>query len=481
MKLSSYFKSFLTDTVNLNSTRIGLLDSSIDAIKNFIRQSEWTPRNRSFFEHGSWAHDTIIKPVDQGEFDADLLVIVDHVQGWSASDYVTTLSKIFGDSATYSKISKKWDYCVTVTYSGERKVDIAPCVRGRNGDGLLEVCNGKTNEFVRTEPVKFTDWLVERNSISRSNSFRKVTRLIKYLRDIKTTFTCSSVLLTTLLGRQIDTLDKDSELFADTPTALKTIIGRLDDFLQGYSKKPKIVNPYLWGEDFAATWTDDQYTNFRNFVHKYREWIDAAFDSPDRADSITLWRKVFGNDFAKSSEIVAKSFLSEDAFSVHSLLRSSAAHLDDLVETIREYGTSILPNIFNKPPHMRLPPWPRASTWSFPISVVSIFHTSKDGINGTPVRSGQILRPRGGLWFDVKLRDGRSIPDGHRVQWRITNTGAIAMALGKGRGGFEVPQRGNRRWEALEYRGVHIAEAFVIRMSDDVLVAQSDPYHVTIE
>jgi hypothetical protein len=37
------------------------------------------------------------------------------------------------------------------------------------------------------------------------------------------------------------------------------------------------------------------------------------------------------------------------------------------------------------------------------------------------------------------------------------------------------------RWEALEYRGVHIAEAFVVRKAGGVLVGQSDPFFVVIE
>jgi hypothetical protein len=203
MKLVSQFTSFLKETVNLNQTRIDLLESNVEAIRNFIRQCEWSPRVRGFEEQGSWAHDTIIKPVDGGEFDADLLVVIDPVDGWSAKDYVAKLGKAFADSSVYGSKAKTWDYCVTITYPGERKVDIAPLVRSRKHDGSLEVCNRAADRFDASEPVEFTAWLRERNALSGSNSFRKVTRLMKYLRDIKTTFTCPSVLLTTLLGMQI--------------------------------------------------------------------------------------------------------------------------------------------------------------------------------------------------------------------------------------------------------------------------------------
>ena len=67
------------------------------------------------------------------------------------------------------------------------------------------------------------------------------------------------------------------------------------------------------------------------------------------------------------------------------------------------------------------------------------------------------------------------------MQWRITNTGAVAIAKGQGRGGFECENMSQGRWEQLAYRGVHMSEAFVIRRSDDVLVAKSDPFYVVIE
>jgi hypothetical protein len=103
MKLVNLFGDFLTNTVNLNQSRVDVLADNVAALQNFIRASEWKPRVRRFEEQGSWAHETIIKPVDNGEFDADLLVLVDPVSGWSAQDYISTLGKIFSESGTYTQ------------------------------------------------------------------------------------------------------------------------------------------------------------------------------------------------------------------------------------------------------------------------------------------------------------------------------------------------------------------------------------------
>lgn len=481
MKLVAQFKSFLTDTVNLNQTRLDALETNVEAIKNFVRQCDWDPKIKSFYPQGSWAHDTIIKPVDGGEFDADLLVMVEPVEGWTAADYVKSLGKAFADSSTYGDKCKTWDYCVTITYAGDRKVDIAPCVVGRQISGRLEVCNKPSDAFERSEPVDYTEWLKEQNGYSGGNSFRKITRLLKYLRDIKTTFTCPSVLLTTLLASQIYWTDKDSDSFADVPTTLKTVMGRLDDWLQARPSKPMIANPHLATEDLASCWSEVQYSNFRNFINKYRKWIDEAYDEPDRSASITAWRRVFGEDFAKGEEVLAKASMSENTSLVGRLLASTAAHLDELVDAVANYGVRILPNDFFTPAHMHTPRWPRAETFTRNVQVVATWHGSKSAVNGRRLQREEVLGRRGGIWFDLTVNGGQELPSGYRVQWRITNTGVMAMALNAGRGEFYAPHSGNRRWEELSYRGVHMAEAFIIRRDDDKLVGQSDPFPVIIE
>lgn len=478
MKLVNEFKSFLSDTVNLNQTRLDRLEERVTTIKNFIRDSDWEPRISTFIEQGSWAHDTIIKPVDGGEFDADLLVKVHAVDGWSAAQYVKELGRAFLDSNRYGDKTVVYDYCVTITYADECKIDIAPLVMNRDQQGALEVCNKRKDEFEDSQPIEYTRWMREKNSYSGNNSFRKATRLIKYIRDIKKRFSCQSVLLTTLIGHRIEWWDKDSVAFADTPSALQTIMGRLDDWLQARPDKPKVPNPALPAQDFADLWNDTQYANFRNFVNKYRKWIDEAIAATSRADSIEKWRRVFGDEFAKGEAVQKAEATAMQRTSA--LLRETAAHLDGLVDYIIDYGVTILPDRFKNPPHKHAPPWPAAEHVSRNVQVSAKYSMTSSG-RGYPVQHGEALPPRGGLWFDVRVNKFQQVPADCYVRWRITNTGAVAMALKKGRGGFERPSDGHRRWETLEYRGVHMAEAFIIRRRDDRLVGHSDPFYVVIK
>lgn len=193
LKLPNDFGKFLRDTVNLNQSRLNSLESNVDALKSFIRQQDWGAKPIDFFGQGSWAHKTIIKPVDGGEFDADLLVMVAPVEKWTADRYIDSLYQAFRYSSTYQDKVQRFSHCVTITYVGDRKVDIAPCVKDRLWSGTYEVCNRNTNAFELSAPIEYTAWMRQQNGYSGSNSFRKVTRLLKYLRDIKARFTCPSI------------------------------------------------------------------------------------------------------------------------------------------------------------------------------------------------------------------------------------------------------------------------------------------------
>ncbi|WP_342238722.1 SMODS domain-containing nucleotidyltransferase [Inquilinus sp. OTU3971] len=301
MKLTDHFNTFMSDIVNLNATRVTLLEDSVETLKGVVRASDWTPKVKFFISQGSWAHKTIIKPVEDRAFDADLLVFVEPVNGWTAKDYLSTLRAVFSNHPTYKDKVRRYSHCVTIEYVGDRKIDIAPCIVDRGGVTRLEVCNFNTDAFELSEPKRYTEWLIERNGWTGNNGLRKVTRLLKYLRDIKGTFSCPSILFTTLLGNRITWADSlNSNDFADLPTALKTIVGRLDDWLQSNPYRPIVANPVLSSEVLSDLWNDDRYTNFREKIHTYRTWIDDAYAESDRDESIGKWRRVFGDDFARS-------------------------------------------------------------------------------------------------------------------------------------------------------------------------------------
>lgn len=470
MKHVSHFNTFLADTVNLNQARIDQLVGRVETISNFLRGSDYKPRIRRFTPQGSWAHKTIIKPPGEKDFDADLLVIIDEAEGWSPAQYVNELRAVFMGSDTYKDNVSRRTRCVELNYAGDFHLDVVPVIQeiGANGRRFF-VSNRSEDVFEETAPEDYTAWLVGRNGITGANQLRKVSRLLKYLRDVKGTFSAKSILMTTLTGMQVSDADQlyRETWFLDLPTSLKTIMNRLDDFLQARAAMPVIGNPVLPGEDFNRHWDQDKYENFRNRIHQYRQWIDDAYAEPDNDESIAKWRKVFGDEFAKGVT------LKEESRALAPLYEFA----DRWLGVIREQGRRVLRRFPLNQDHVAAPMWPVEDRLA--VNITAGQSTFKNGEIERELTSGDFV-PKN-RWIRFTARCPTGIPADFRVWWQVANTGGQAARAGQLRGGFEPSSSPGVRWESTKYRGVHWVEAFVVNRRTDRCVGKSEPFFVVIE
>src|SRR5437879_3534046 len=129
MKLLKQFDDFLASKVNLNQSRLDLLDKRVAAVDAFLGagDDDIATRYVQTIPQGSYAHRTIIKPVDDNdEFDADILLELTEEPDWSAEDYVKQLYRAFRCSATYRGMVSRHARCVKVDYANEFHVDVVP-------------------------------------------------------------------------------------------------------------------------------------------------------------------------------------------------------------------------------------------------------------------------------------------------------------------------------------------------------------------
>ena len=297
MKFIQSFDQFMSDTVNLNQTRVDAVTSGIGTVKTFLKNNElFGDVFKDVSSQGSYQQGTIIKPVsDKKEFDVDILFEMQEVPEWDPKDYLNKLHGEFKNTDRYKDIVDRRgkNRCVTLDYANDFHIDIVPCIQK---DGEHKIMNKNLNEFEDTDGDGYALWFNSRNAITGSKHLVKVVRLIKYLRDSKQTFSAKSILLTTLLGNHVYDTDGQGN-YPDVPTALKTLLGRLDDYLQANSSMPTITNPTLSTEDFNRHWDQEKYTNFRDRIHDYRVKVDEAYDSDDEEESLEKWTEVFGDDF----------------------------------------------------------------------------------------------------------------------------------------------------------------------------------------
>ncbi len=305
MKHERYFKDFLDNTVNLNQSRIDDLNDRVDAVTNFLKTN--LDGYRKYSQQGSYAHRTIIKPVQNNdEFDADILVFIknDDPNIDSFVDYVSRVYDILQNNGNYKDKVKKRTRCVTIDYSEDFHLDIVPCVEYKND---CYICNRDDNCYEETDGDGYKKWLAEKNTIVGGNNLIKVIRILKYLRDHKDNFSIKSILLTTILGNQVNPIDNS---FPDLPTILNTLSNRMNDFLQRNESMPIVQNPVLLKENFNRHWDERKYANFRKKFFSYNEKINIAFNKKDHNESVKAWRKLFGDDFGELKESSGKNLKS---------------------------------------------------------------------------------------------------------------------------------------------------------------------------
>lgn len=440
MKLIKYFDSFLAETVNLNQSRLDNLESRVKAIVTYLESdSELGSIIKGHDPQGSWAHRTIIKPLDGKEFDADILLQLEEQSDWEEdpAEYPRQVHAALKRSSTYKSMVKKKNRCVRIAYSNDCHVDVVPYIVIDEEKEVIVNCD--ENDFEDTNPQGFTVWMKEKDDLANGN-LRKVIRLMKYLRDYKTTFSAPSVILTVMFGRNVQTWNSTTR-YSDLPTALVHLLEDLDAWLQLYPDMPTLDDPSCPGTSFNHRWDQDRYANFRNQVARYAEWARDAYDEENKTESILKWQKLFGTDF--------KTPIANNTSNNRLPAR-----------------TSMLPA-----PHEEFIEQHNNLTWNG--GYTATLHCKVLSFAG--FRHGQLRKMRHvqrgrKLRFEVKT----DAPADHDIYWKVRNDGEEARSASQLRG--QIFKGGRFRDESTKYRGRHFVECYVVK-NGKVLATD----HMTVE
>ncbi len=306
MQHAEYFKTFLRDAVNIDDTRLAKLKSRVDAVFGALKQDLVVgPIITGKSPQGSWAHRLIIRPRPGGEFDADFLLEINEQSDWEPRRYPNQIYNALHRHTTYTKQEHgRKCRCIWLKYAPEGGVgchlDIVPFVT--LFDGRRVIVNRDHNvwepQYGSTDPQGFTNWVKRRDELT-SGQFRRVTRLMKYLRNERGSFSgVKSVVLTTALGLQVTEASAlDPTIYANTPTALVHIVEDLDRWLQANFNRPSLPNPAGDGTNFDHRWADETYRNFRDRIHSISPAIRSAYDESDATKSAKEWQALFGDKF----------------------------------------------------------------------------------------------------------------------------------------------------------------------------------------
>lgn len=446
MNHAAAVEAFLTDVVNLNATRLAQLDTRVSAIVTGLRaDSGIGPMYLGHIPQGSWAHGTIIRPVDDNdEFDADFLLQLTPDHDWNADPrrYLLELRAAFKRHSTYASMVQKKNRCCRIDYANDCHVDVVPYLV--LPDGRQVIINYAENKFEDTNPAGFTAWMKEKDELA-SRNLRKVIRLVKYLRDLKNTFDCPSVILTTLLGGAVQAFDATGR-YADVANAFVNLLTDLEAWLDQHPVMPQLEDPSCPDTSFNHRWTEAKYQTFKACIARYAAWARAAIGEEDDDLALAAWQELFGEGFKKPSAVT--TLLSSVAKSSTRVPATRAPN----EQFIEERGL-VLAGGYTARIDARLTP--------------------QNGFRDGNLRSlGPLPKNR-----TIRFRVTTDAPAPYQVMWKVRNRGDEATRVGDLRGEL-IPDDGRQqRTETTMYSGRHYVEVYVVK---DGRVVATDHHEVRI-
>jgi len=425
------FNAFLRDYVNLNPGRISDLRTRMSRVNKFLTQSRDLEDlvSGDVIPQGSFAHKTIIRPFSGNDFDADVLVPMNEMDGWPARKYREYLQKALEKSSTYGHMIVLGKRCVKLDYAHDFHIDLVPFIT--RSDGLSYITHRPKDIFIRTDPVAFTDWFDDCNRTTNGHLVR-VVRLLKYLRD-RSSIDIPSVVLSALLAQRVRSFDGVND-YGNVATTLTALVSGLNDYLAPLSSKPFVDDRI--GQDLADRWTASGFLNLQSQVKTWARQMTAALEA-DADVSVEKWQAVFGAGFG-ASESVEKGTLALSAPSPSEFGRLPAPGEQDLT---RDHGIPVRLNS------------------SLRVKVVGRISTgTKTGGRMRPLAARGNLAPIGRqLKFDI---EGCTVPQPFDVYWKVRNDGEEALRRKSFRGG--IVKGGTTIRESTQFAGPHWVQAWIV-------------------
>ncbi len=459
MKFVADFNAFLRDEVNLNQARLDRLQGSVDAIETFlVNHPTFADSFPDLIPAGSWAQRAIIRPVTKDhEFDADVLLSMTEQEDWQPKDYIEQLWTAFRSSSTYHDLAHRKTRCVRIDYAGDFHIDVVPYLERWGAQYITNRYEPEDmGRFELSNPEAFTAWVDERQRLS-GRHFIKVVRLMKYLRDFKGTFSCKSIILLTLLGDRITESDiaLAPECYADVPTTLVTLIGKLAEWLP--EALPDVYDPGGTGDNFSARYAENwNYSNFRTRIIDYAEQMKAAYEEAERNSAIARWQAIFGTAFKQGTTEKALRTLTPS-------YPASVPHEGE--------------RFIDQPP------------FSFPIQPKAAYRAYITGrvtgmsIGGTTRRNGfrQFELPKHGNMVpkrrSILFTMSTDVPAPYTAYWKVRNGGDEAAQQYALRGEITADTGAHAKEETTSYAGTHYVECYVVK---DGAVVASDRQQVIV-
>lgn len=502
--------SQLADEIDISNNQEGVVRRAYNSVADWLNQKDTLIAKHKvhIFPQGSIMYGTAIKPINEDDYDIDLVCeFTAQTEDLQPSYVKKSVGQRLKENATYQRMmEEEGRRCWTLQYSDDLNfhMDILPAVPfqekfrtdGRfkeaynsiiNNRDLALLATDKNKEtmlysYIPTNPRGYAEWFRSRmqigqrklvfDSIERipeqpqhKTVLQKAVQLLKRYRDVifenkDDGLKPISMIITTLAAKSYNGETKLYEFLCHAIEKMPTFIER------GKNSEYIIRNPVKSSENFADKWKEKP-EKARSFF----EWIEKAkadFNRLANISSYTEFDKVLKEMFSQKP---VDRLMERYKTNLHQEREVSAAY------SIIEKPASVV--ALERVKHRIDPPW--ALPRGFRVKIQAQV-SNNDGTSYTTIESNTLLPKHADLQFFPL----HSIPMPYKVKWQITNTGAEAQSANCLRGDMfengDLTRLGllSGKKECTAYSGVHYVQCFIIKNGNQC-VGVSEPFVVRIQ
>lgn len=279
------------------SKRESLL-ASVKNIREIIKRDfksdggNYKPRFRT---QGSFEMDTIIIPINSGDYDIDEGVYFD-VENEPAEKPSTFHNWIFDSVKNHTdKLPVDKNPCVRVIFSDGHHVDLT--IYYQNKYESHPKLAHKTKGWIESDPIEFINWF--ESKMDSKNQLRRIVRYFKAWSDFKAGSMPSGLILTILAAQNIIFDDRDDISF------LKTSI-KINNWIDTFFVCQRPTTPLY--EDLFSDYGATNKKYFKDSLNSLISIGNQSISEESLYQSCLKWQKIFGDRFS-----CASSKVSEDA------------------------------------------------------------------------------------------------------------------------------------------------------------------------
>jgi hypothetical protein len=321
MRLTKSFEKLLTDTVNLNQTRIDRVISAHNTVREALEaHEEVAPRLVGTYLQGSYAYGTAVRPggsYTEYDVDAVIALYLEREDGSLPNGYnvVEWIARVIESIDRYEGKVERKTTCARVDYEsddGRFHLDIVP--GHQSGSTSDAICIPP--DWEQSHPRGYKGWLQDRKD-EHCERVKHLVRIMKYWRNKQCTdgfgskWGPNSMILTTLVAKHAPA---DGNYHDSLDEALIETMESMLDFFAAHDEDnpyrvPEVANPSLESEDLARNWKHDDYRRFRNLLDEAAATGQKALRSKDEQESIDLWNSevLFDGEFPKTKRGLGKT------------------------------------------------------------------------------------------------------------------------------------------------------------------------------